>query len=290
VGIVCDQIETGKLVGPYRVLGNNDKLDDIIREHGIGEILLSPEESCRKSDLVDFITRHEGSKARISIVPSIYEILIGRIKHFDIRGIPLIEVAGDPYDPVGDFFYRLRDIVFALVLSLVLLPLWILVSAAIKLFDKGPVLYMQDRVGQWGRTFRIYKFRTMPDGAEAETGPILATADDPRMTPLGRFLRSYRIDESFQLLNVIKGDMSLVGPRPDRPEFVARFAREIHGYDERHKVRPGLTGLAQVRGHYHTNPITKLKYDLAYIQNRSFLLDFVILLETARIVIRREGI
>jgi lipopolysaccharide/colanic/teichoic acid biosynthesis glycosyltransferase len=130
----------------------------------------------------------------------------------------------------------------------------------------------------------------MPVGSEDETGPVLATADDPRLTPLGRFLRRYRIDESLQLINVLKGDMSLVGPRPDRPEFVANFMREIHGYNERHKVKPGITGLAQVRGYYHSDPVIKLKYDLAYIHNSSLLLDLVILLETVRIVFRRQGV
>jgi lipopolysaccharide/colanic/teichoic acid biosynthesis glycosyltransferase len=130
----------------------------------------------------------------------------------------------------------------------------------------------------------------MPVNIEDKTGPVLAKADDPRLSPLGRFLRRYRIDESLQLINVFKGDMSLVGPRPDRPEFVAKFAQEIHGYNERHKVKPGITGLAQIRGHYHSDPAIKLKYDLAYIHNSSFLLDLVILVETVRIVFRRQGV
>jgi exopolysaccharide biosynthesis polyprenyl glycosylphosphotransferase len=290
VGIVSDHLEKGESVGPYRVLGNLREIDSLIGLHQVEEVILTPEEASWKDQLVDSIAHLEGLGARISVVPSIYEILIGRIKHFEIRGIPLIEIVADPYDPVAAFCYRLRDVVLAVILSIILLPLWIVVAAAIKLFDGGPIFYVQDRVGQWGKLFRLYKFKTMPERAEDETGPVLAAMNDPRLTPLGRILRSYRIDESLQLLNVIKGDMSLVGPRPERPEFVAKFEKEILGYSERHKMRPGLTGLAQVRGHYHTDPVIKLKYDLAYIYNHSFLLDLVILLETVRIVIRREGV
>ncbi len=290
VGIVSDQLEKGQFVGGYEVLGSRDQVTDLIRAHRIEEIILTPEESSWKDRLIDSLSRLEGLHTRVSIVPSIYEILIGRIRHFNVRDIPIIQAVGDPNDPVTTFSRRSRDLVFSAILAILLLPLWIVVALAIKLSDGGSVFYLQQRVGQWGKRFRVYKFRTMPEGAEDETGPVLSRWDDPRLTPLGRFLRSYRIDESFQLINVLKGDMSLVGPRPDRPEFVEKFVREIAGYNERHKIKPGITGLAQVRGHYHSDPAIKLKYDLAYIYNCSLLLDLVILLETVRIVIRREGI
>jgi len=290
VGIVSDHHEKGQFVGPYEVLGSREEIASLMRSHQIEEVILTPEEASWKDRLIDSISRLEGSQARISIVPSVYEILIGRIEHFNIRDIPLIEVVGNPNDPVGAFTRRLRDIVFALFFIILLLPLWVVVALAIKLSDRGPVVYLQKRVGRWGKPFRLIKFRTMPVGSEDETGPVLAKADDPRLSPLGRILRSYRIDESLQLINVLKGDMSLVGPRPDRPEFVAQFMQEIHGYNERHKVKPGITGLAQIRGHYHSDPAIKLKYDLAYIYNSSFLLDLVILLETVRIVFRRQGV
>ncbi|HYK87759.1 MAG TPA: sugar transferase [Acidobacteriota bacterium] len=290
VGIVSDQLEKGSTVSRYQVLGSRDQITELIRSHRIEEVILTPEEGSWKDRLIDSISRLEGLHTRVSIVPSIYEILIGRIRHFNVRDIPLIQAVGDPNDPVSTFSRRLRDIAFSVILVIILFPLWIVVAIAIKLSDGGPVFYLQERVGQWGKRFRVYKFRTMPEGAEDETGPVLARWDDPRLTPLGRLLRSYRIDESFQLINVLAGDMSLVGPRPERPEFVARYIQEIHGFNERHKLKPGITGLAQVRGHYHSDPAIKLKYDLAYIYNCSFLLDLVILLETVRIVIRREGI
>jgi exopolysaccharide biosynthesis polyprenyl glycosylphosphotransferase len=290
VGIVSDQVATGQFIGPYEVLGRREEIAELMRLHQVREVILTPEEATWKDRLVDAISHFEDLQARVSIVPSIYEILIGRIRHFNIRDIPLIEVVAQPYDPVGAFSRRLRDILFAVIFVILLLPLWCIVAVAIRLSDGGPLLYCQNRVGQRGRIFRVIKFRTMAVDSELESGPVLAKADDPRLTRLGRFLRSYRIDESLQLINVLKGDMSLVGPRPDRPEFVANFVKEIHGYNERHKVKPGITGLAQIRGYYHSDPEIKLKYDLAYICNSSFLLDLVILLETVRIVFRRQGV
>jgi lipopolysaccharide/colanic/teichoic acid biosynthesis glycosyltransferase len=165
-----------------------------------------------------------------------------------------------------------------------------LVAAAIWLTSPGPVIFRQVRVGRGGSSFTMYKFRTMHLEAERGTGPVLATENDPRVTRLGRFLRATRLDELPQLWNVLSGDMSFVGPRPERPEFVRQFEVEIQGYRERLKVRPGLTGYAQVNGEYHTSPATKLKYDLAYMYNRSFLLDLKILSETAKVILTRRGV
>jgi exopolysaccharide biosynthesis polyprenyl glycosylphosphotransferase len=290
VGIATDQGAAGETIGSCRVLGSRDEVAQIIDRYGVEELILTPEESSWKDNLVDSISRLEGSRTRISIVPSIYELLIGRVRHFNVRDIPLIEVAANPSDPVVAFSRRARDLVLGGLFLVALLPVWTVVALAILIADGGGVVYSQVRVGRGGRRFRVHKFRTMPVGAEDATGPVLAQSEDPRLTRLGRFLRSYRIDESLQLVNVLRGDMSLVGPRPDRPEFVARFSAEIPGYNERHKVKPGITGLAQVRGYYHSDPAIKLKYDLAYIYNYSFVLDLVILLETVRVVVRREGV
>ena len=136
----------------------------------------------------------------------------------------------------------------------------------------------------------MVKFRTMQVGAERSTGPVLASENDPRVTWLGRYLRAARLDELPQLWNVLRGDMSFVGPRPERPEFVGQFQQDIHGYAERFMVRPGLTGYAQVNGEYHTSAPTKLKYDLAYIYNRSLWLDLKILSETVKVMLTRQGI
>ena len=289
-GIVSDKVSKGDYIDRYQVLGRNEDVPDLIRLHGIEQIILTPEETTWRDRLVHSISRLGGSHVTVSIVPSVYEILIGRIKHFNIRDIPLIEVVDKPNDPVAAFLRRSRDLVLSVLFIVILLPVWVVVALAIKLSDGGSVFYRQERVGQGGKHFRVYKFRTMPQGFEDETGPVLTRADDPRLTRLGRFLRGYKIDETVQLINVLKGEMSLVGPRPDRPEFVSRFAAEIHGYNERHKVKPGITGLAQIRGYYHSDPAIKLKYDLAYVYNYSFFLDLIILLETFRIVARRRGV
>jgi lipopolysaccharide/colanic/teichoic acid biosynthesis glycosyltransferase len=164
------------------------------------------------------------------------------------------------------------------------------VAVAVRLTSRGPVLFRQERLGKDRRPFTMFKFRTMRADAERGTGPVLATENDPRVTWLGRSLRAARLDELPQLWNVLRGDMSFVGPRPERPEFVRAFERDIHGYAERFKIRPGLTGYAQVNGEYHTSAATKLKYDLAYIYNRSLWLDFRILSETVKVIMTRKGV
>lgn len=161
--------------------------------------------------------------------------------------------------------------VFALAGSL---PFWLAIGAAILLEDGWPVLYSQARVGWRGRVFRAHKFRSMIKDAERYSGPVLAGENDPRITRVGRVLRKTALDEIPQLLNIFKGDMSWVGPRPERPEFVTDFARKIRDYERRHDVRPGLTGVAQVYGRYFTDPAKKLKYDLYYLEHRSLMLDF----------------
>jgi exopolysaccharide biosynthesis polyprenyl glycosylphosphotransferase len=289
-GLVSDEIPKGETMGGYRVLGGRSAIPSLIQAHGIEEVILTPDSSWRERLVESIGSLDTSSQVRISIVPSIYEILIGRIRHFNFHDIPLMEVIRDPDDPVVLFSKRLRDVVFATLGIIIFFLPWLVVAVAIKLSDKGRVLYSQNRVGRFGKTFRILKFRTMNEDAERSTGPVLASPNDPRITSLGRLLRRYRIDETPQLINVLKGDMGFVGPRPDRPEFVERFVREIPGYAERQKVKPGITGLAQIRGDYHTDPAIKLKYDLAYIYNYSFIVDLMIIIETVRVVWRRPSI
>ena len=176
-----------------------------------------------------------------------------------------------------------------LVFLLLFLPLFVVIAAAVRR-DGGPVLYRQTRVGREGRLFELWKLRTMRHGAEIETGAVLASPGDPRMTRIGRALRAARIDEIPQLWNVLAGDMSLVGPRPERPEFTREFTRTVPGWALRHASRPGLTGLAQVSGEYSSEPEIKLRYDLAYLNNWSFGLDLSILLRTLRVIVTRRGI
>lgn len=188
-------------------------------------------------------------------------------------------------------YKRPYDITVIVVFGLLLLPLWLsvcmLVAAAIWLTDRGPVFYSQERVGKAGRPFRILKFRTMVCDAERETGPVWASPGDHRVTPVGRVLRPLQIDELPQVVNVLRGEMSLVGPRPERPELAERFENEAPGYRDRLRVLPGLAGLAHVRGSYWTPPRQRLRYDKFYIGRMSPALDTKIILGAVAVVVRR---
>lgn len=176
------------------------------------------------------------------------------------------------------FFKRPFGIVLSLIGIIVSFPLWILICILIWLEDRGPVFYSQLRVGKNGRIFKVRKFRSMIKDAEKHSGAVWASEDDPRVTKVGRILRATAMDELGQLLSIIKGDMSFVGPRPERPELVEKFRKEIKNYDLRHRVKPGLTGVAQIYGKYDTPPNHKLKYDILYIRNQSFWLDLKLIL------------
>jgi len=186
----------------------------------------------------------------------------------------------------NEVFCRLFDIVLSTVMLLLGGTLIVLVAVLVKISSPGPVLYKQKRVGKAGRIFVLYKFRTMIENAEKHTGPVLASKNDDRVTPLGRVLRASRLDELPQIFNVLKGDMSLVGPRPERPYFVSRHS-SLQGL--RLCVKPGITGLAQIRAFYDLKPEHKLKYDSLYIQNRSLLLNLYILLQTIPVVFLKKG-
>ena len=214
---------------------------------------------------------------------------IGRLKHVNIHDIPLLELRKSPNEPFQRVLKRSFDIVFSLLVLIGSLPLILIISLLIKIFSPGPVIYSQERVGRGTRTFRLYKFRTMNKNAEKETGPVMSRLNDSRVTGIGRVLRRFRLDEIPQFFNVIKGNMSLVGPRPERPVFVRKFCLETPEYNERHKVKPGITGIAQIRAHYETGAETKLLYDLSYIFNYSFSLDLLIILETIRVILTKRG-
>jgi lipopolysaccharide/colanic/teichoic acid biosynthesis glycosyltransferase len=185
-----------------------------------------------------------------------------------------------------EFFIRVFDITGSVILLLLTSPLFLFSAVVVKVTSRGPVIYKQKRVGKAGRVFTLYKFRTMIDGAEKQTGPVWAQIDDQRVIPVGRFLRRSRLDELPQLFNIFRGDMSLVGPRPERPYFVSRHMA-LQGV--RLSVKPGLTGLAQVRAFYDLKPEHKLKYDMLYIHHRSLLLNIYILLQTIPVIFLKKG-
>lgn len=184
---------------------------------------------------------------------------------------------------------RMLDIAVSIPAIIILLPLMALTAIAIKADSKGLVIYSQERVGQYGKTFKVYKFRSMRQDAEAKSGPVLAKEGDSRITKVGRFIRATRIDELPQLFNVLKGEMSIVGPRPERPFFVEQFIKEKPEYAYRHNVKPGITGLAQIAGKYNTTAYDKLIYDLIYIQEVSIKTDLIIMLQTLKVLITKES-
>jgi len=184
------------------------------------------------------------------------------------------------------------DLVIASTVLIVMLPLMIIISVAIKWNSSGPVIYTQKRVGKNGKLFTMYKFRTMHNDAEAETGPTWASENDPRVTAVGALLRKTRLDEIPQFYNVLKGEMSLVGPRPERPYFVEQFKNDIPLYSRRLRVRPGITGWAQVKWKYDSSlddVKEKTKYDLFYVENMSLRMDFKILINTLFSMVRAKG-
>ena len=175
--------------------------------------------------------------------------------------------------PGQEVLKRGADLVVSALGLLVSAPAWLLIGAAIVADDGWPMLYSQPRVGRGGRVFRVLKFRSMRKDAETRSGAVFATKADPRVTRLGRILRKTALDEIPQIVNILKGDMSWVGPRPERPEFVQQFTRLLPDYPKRHQVRPGLTGMAQVYGRYYSEAAEKLEYDLEYVRTRSLWLD-----------------
>jgi lipopolysaccharide/colanic/teichoic acid biosynthesis glycosyltransferase len=185
-----------------------------------------------------------------------------------------------------DAVIRAFDVAGSIIMLMLAAPIMLLTAALVRITSSGPVLFNQRRVGKNGKIFILYKFRTMIDGAEKETGPVWAARDDGRVTPVGKVLRCTRLDELPQLFNVLRGDMSLVGPRPERPYFVGQH-RALQGI--RLTVKPGITGLAQIRAFYDLSPEHKLKYDYLYIQRRSFFLNVYILLMTIPVVLLRRG-
>ena len=220
------------------------------------------------------------STVDVKIVPDIYQFvsLGGSIEEFE--GLPVISVQESPLDGLNLFVKRALDLLLGTLLLVLLSPILLLIAILVKLTSRGPIFYAQERVSVDGTRFNIYKFRTMRTDAES-AGPRMATAGDDRVTPLGRILRKLSVDELPQLWNVLRGDMSIVGPRPERPVFIHEFRKRIPSYMLRHKVPAGITGWAQVNGWRGDTSIDKrIEYDLYYIQNWSIMFDFKILLLT----------
>jgi len=273
------------------IIGHERDLKSIILENQISEVIVAPT-VLEHTHVTRIITRANGSPVSIKIVPDLHEVISGLARTEQIYGLPLIKVNPNLETVYNIIIKRILDLLIAIPSLVISLPIWIITSAIIKIDSKGPIFYKQDRVGKLQKHFTIYKFRTMVENAEQLTGPVWASEEDARITRVGRVLRRFRLDELPQLLMVIKGDMSLIGPRPERPYFVDKLVQEYPFYYRRLKIRPGITGWAQIKHPYDQeieDVRQKLKYDFYYIENLSFSLDLKIMLSTAWVMLSGEG-
>lgn len=225
---------------------------------------------------------------KVFLAPDLYEIMLAQARLEQVDDVPVFAVGCLKIPEESMAVKRLVDIVLSLAALALAAPLCILVSIAIKVDSPGPVLYRQKRLTMQEKSFYLYKFRTMVADAERESGPVLACENDARITRVGRFLRATRLDEIPQLLNVLKGDMSIVGPRPERPFFVNQLVKQTPEYVYRMNVKSGITGLAQIAGRYSTSPENKLKYDLLYTKSYSLAKDMAILLQTVKVMLMKD--
>ena len=231
---------------------------------------------------------YENSK-RIYVTPKISDIILNGSAPVHLFDTPLLLTEGNPLEYEERVIKRTWDILFSLLLMIIVSPVMLITAVAIKLGDGGPVFYRQIRCTKNGNEFEILKFRSMVVDAEKKGKAVLATANDPRITPVGRIIRKCRIDELPQLINVLKGDMSFVGPRPERPEFIRKYMEEMPEFSYRLKIRAGITGYAQLYGKYNTKPYDKLKLDLYYIEQFSIGLDIKLMILTIKILFTKES-
>ncbi len=283
--------EIGEAYNDLKVLGHLKKIKALVEKNKVEEVIICLGKSTPKN-VMNAIAQCEDLQVNLKIEPDMYQIVLGQARTQQIYGFPLIEIHPQIMKPWEHQVKRLMDLSISLIALILLSPVLILTSLLIKLDSRGPILFSQKRVGKNGRIFTIYKFRSMVQDAEKLTGPVWAGEKDPRITRMGRFMRKTRIDELPQLFNVLYGHMSIVGPRPERPYFVDRLKREYPFYTRRLRVKPGITGWAQVKGEYDTTieqVKEKLEFDLYYIDNLSISLDLRILVFTILVVIKGKG-
>ena len=272
-------------------LGEANKVEEFINKNKIHEIIIALEKH-EHDKLLNIIGRFNLYDICIKVVPDMYEVISGQVRIDTIRGLPLLDINPDIMTEFQEVFKRIGDLFISLFGLILLIPIIIIISIIVKTTSPGKIFYRQVRVGLNGVRFILIKFRTMYEGSEDSTGPVWSKIEDPRVTKVGKILRKYHLDEIPQLINVLMGNMSIIGPRPERPEIIQNLLIEIPYYSRRLKVKPGLSGWAQVKGVYDANISdvkNKLKLDFYYIENLSILLDLKIILLTFIIILKGRG-
>jgi exopolysaccharide biosynthesis polyprenyl glycosylphosphotransferase len=271
-------------------LGSLNNLSQLLSQHRIEEVIIALE----KEDydlLKNIVSLIERTDVKIKISPDMYDILLGAVRMNNLFGALLYEVNTDAMPPGQRILKRLIDFFISLFSLIILLPFYFIMAVIVKTSSTGPIFYLQERIGIHGKPFKIIKFRTMYVDAE-KFGPQLSSENDPRITKIGKFMRKFRIDEFPQFLNVLKGDMSLVGPRPERQFYIDQISKLEPQFLQLNKVRPGITSWGQVKFGYAENieqMIQRMKFDLLYINNRSLSLDFKIMIYTIFIILKAKG-
>lgn len=273
---------------PY--LGHADNLERILRENNIEEVIIALE-SVEHDRLKSIISRIDGGEVTIKILPDMYDILSGSVKMTNIFGALLIEVNSETMPVWQQSMKRFFDVLLSFIALILLIPVFIVLAIAVKMSSPGPIFFIQERIGLRGVPFKIIKFRTMFLDSE-KSGPQLSSTHDPRITPIGRFMRKLRLDEFPQFINVLKGEMSLVGPRPERQFYIEKIIQIEPQFLHLTKVRPGITSWGQVKYGYAENVdqmLQRMKFDLLYLKNRTLALDLKIMLYTVLIILKAKG-
>ncbi len=292
VGFVDDDgRKRGRSYGDLPVLGTYSDIPELVRKHAVEAMIIS-EVSNSPNEILRIIEYCGDIRVTIYMVPSLLDIITGHLKTNQVFGVPLMVLLHDHMPSWEAQVKRIVDVTVSLLVLGLGAPLWLLVAAAVRASSHGPAVFRQERIGRNGKPFIMMKFRSMYADAETRSGPVWATEDDPRITPVGRFLRKTRLDEIPQFINVLKGEMSLVGPRPERAYFIEQLRKEIPWYVRRIKMKPGITGWAQVKHKYDASiedVKKKVMYDLYYFENMSIMLDLKIMFHTIMVVFTGKG-
>src|SRR5713226_4563261 len=293
VGFVDNRPElVGKSLINPAVIGLTDNIVPLIEQYQVDRIVVAVADRRGKFPTEELLSLSLSGRVAVEESARYYERLTGKIASEMLRPSWLIFSRGNRFTDFEQHVRRLFNAGLAAAGLVLSLPIMLLTALAVKLDSRGPIFYVQERVGKNGRIFKIIKFRSMKVEAEAKSGPVWAEEDDPRVTRVGRIIRKLRFDELPQFINVLRGDMNFVGPRPERPMFVEQLSEIVPYYSQRHVVKPGLTGWAQIKYPYGASvedAIEKLRYDLYYIKNQSLLLDPIIVFETIKIVLFGRG-